>query len=331
MRPALLTKALAYHAAHKEPAGILSAPGMGKSSIVRQVALKEGFAPEDILVKNLALSDATDLKGLPFLVQTEDGGQYVKWVKEADYLRKRPVCIFLDELFQGSVMTMCAAAPIILEKRIDDTILHPDSWIVFASNRMEDRAGVNRVPSIIPNRCTIFELETNVDDWAEWALDNGLDIRVIQFLRMKPSLLNDFKAERAINATPRQWEWVARHLETLPEDISYDSIAGRVGEGAAAELRGFCKWADQLPPKEEILLNPKKAPVPTEPSALYMVAGMLAHASNPTTFEAVCEYAKRIAPEYQAMLVKDAMRLCPQIVSTKAFTSWGVRFAEVLA
>jgi hypothetical protein len=328
MRPALLSKALAYHVANTTPCGVLSAPGMGKSDLIKQAARDAGLP---LITMNLGLSDATDIKGLPFIVTDEDGTRYTEWLKQKQLLTKEPICLFLDELFQAQTLTMCAAAPIILEQRIDDIYLPKGSWVVFASNRLEDKAGVNRVPSIIPNRCTMFNLETNIEDWSGWALDNGLDVRVIQFLRMKPSCLHDWDSNRAINATPRQWEWVARHLEHLPEDIAYDTIAGRVGEGPAAELRGFCKWADQLPAKETILLNPKKAPVPEEPSALYMVAGMLAHAASPTNFDAVCEYAKRIPPEYQAMLVKDAMRLSPKILSTKAFLDWGVRFAEVLS
>lgn len=329
MRPTQLVEGLRYHAKKGEPCGVISSPGLGKSSMVLQVAREMGF--KRIITMNLGLSDATDLKGLPFKTDLGEKGHVVDWIKDRRFLSEEPVCMFLDELFQAQVLTMCAAAPLILEKRIDDIYLPDGSWVVFASNKLDDRAGVNRVPSIIPNRCTMYNLEVQYEDWAHWAIDNGLDYRVIQCIRMKPSLLHDWDSGRQINATPRQWEWVARNLDEIPEGILYDTIAGRVGEGPAAELRGFMKYADQIPAKETILLNPTKAPVPEEPSALYLVSGMLAQASTPNNFDSVCKYAKRMSPEYQAMLVKDAMRMQPGIVSTKAFVEWGVKFAEVLS
>jgi len=329
MRPSALIQALSFHANRREPCGVIGQPGVGKSEIITASAKASGF--ESVITMNLVNRDPTDLSGLPFLLTLEDGTKVVEWVKQRAFLTKEPICLFLDELFQAPTATQNVAAPIILEKRVDDIHLHPDSWVVFASNRTEDKAGTNRVPSHIPNRCTIYYgPDTNIDDWSEWALDNGIDIKVIQYLRMKPGNLSDFDPNRIVNATPRQWAWVGRNVAAMPEAIMYETVAGRVGEGSAAELRAFIKIADQLPPLEQILLDPKRAPVPEEPSALYLVTGMLAQAATRTNFDSVATYAGRVPPEFQAMLVKDAMRQHPEITSTPAFVNWGVKFAEVL-
>lgn len=328
MRPSAVIEALDFHASTREPVGLLGAPGVGKSQMVAQIAKKHDLP---LITMNLVLSDPTDLRGLPFVLTLEDGTKVTEWVKQRQFLTNQPIALFLDELFQSPVATMNAAAPIVLEKRIDDLYLHTDSWVVFASNRMEDKAGTNRVPSHIPNRCTLLDgPHPDTDDWSEWAIDNNVDIGTIQYLRMDRGALHDFDPSRLINATPRQWEWVGRNYAKLPKSIRLDVVAGRVGEGYAAKYIAFQDMQHELPPLEQILLNPKSARVPENMSARYLVAGMLGQAAAPGNFDAVAEYAGRLPEELQAYLVKDAIRRQPGITSTKAFVSWGVKFAEVL-
>lgn len=332
MRPSHLKEALLFHARNREPAGVVGAPGVGKSEIIASVAKEIGLP---VMIMNLVLSDPTDLKGLPFALTLPDGTRVTEWVKQKQLLTKKPFCLFLDELFQAPTATMNVAAPIVLENRIDDIFLPQGSWVVFASNRAEDKAGVNRVPSHIPNRCTIYNgPDASIDDWADWALrqkdEKAIEMGVIQYLRMKPNALHDFDPMRLINATPRQWAWVGRNVRRMPEAIMFETVGGRVGEAFAAELKAFLRIQDQLPTKEQILAQPKKTKVPDEASALYLVTGMLAQAANKETFDAICTYAERMPPEFQAMLVKDAMRLKPEVTNTKAFVGWGVKFAEVL-
>jgi hypothetical protein len=328
MRPSHLQEALKFHADTREPCGVIGPPGVGKSDIIKETMRNVGLQP---IVMNLAMCDPTDIKGCPTFVETPDGRKQLEWVKMKQFLTGEPIGLFLDELFQAPVATMNVAAALILEKRVDDLNLHPESWVVFASNRQEDKAGTNRVPSHIPNRCTMyFGPDANIEDWTSWALDHDIAIEVVQFLRMKPDALHKFNPSELVNPTPRQWAWVGREIKRMPETIRFETVAGRVGEGLSSELNAFIKIADKLPPKEKILLEPKTAPVPEEPSALYLVTGMLAQASNATTFDSICTYAERIPPEFQAMLVKYAMQLHPEVLSTKAFVKWGCKFADVL-
>jgi hypothetical protein len=331
MRPSALKDALLFHATLRQPCGVVGQPGVGKSEIMLAVAREAGFAPEQIFVLNAANRDPTDFSGLPSFAEA-DGRKVVEWAKAKMFFAKQPIFIFLDELFQAPVQTQNVVAPIILENRVDDVYLPEGSWVAFASNRAQDKAGTNRVPSHIPNRVTLYEgPDVDPDDWSIWALDNNIDVRVIQFIRMKGTkALSDFNPSELINATPRQWAWVGRYLEQMPEAIRFETVEGRVGKGLAAELMGFIKIADELPPKEKILLDPKKTKVPTEPSALYLVTGMLAQCASRDNFDAICTYMERVPPEFQAMCVKDAMRQHPEVTSTKAFVTWGVKFASVL-
>ena len=69
----------------------------------------------------------------------------------------------------------------------------PDGWAIFAAgNRQGDRGVTYSMPSPLANRFSHFEVETHLDDWVSWAYRNGIDERVIAFLRFRPELLFDF-------------------------------------------------------------------------------------------------------------------------------------------
>jgi hypothetical protein len=346
MTPQLFIDCLSFHAAYRQPVIAQSQPGTAKSSLFRYVFRKFGL-PEHTI--NLALSDGTDMRGLPHFVDSPVG-RVTKWVKEEHFMSMKPIAVFVDETFQGDRGPLNTVAPLFLENRIDDITLHPGSWVVGATNRLEDRAGTTRPPSHLPNRVTMLDgPDISTDDFTAHLIGGGTkveamgeyveplptptdrDIRVIQYLRMKKTALNDFNPDRLINATPRSWEWVATFFNAMPEKLRHPIIAGRVGEGYATEVIEFARIANQLPPLESILMNPTKAPVPENMSALYMVSGMLAHSATANNFDSVATYADRMPPEFQAMMVKDAMTLHPEVTTTKAFAKWGVKFAQVLS
>ena len=234
MRPSALAKAIDFHFLIDRPIGILGDPGIGKSQIVRAAAARYGLP---LVVMNLVLSDSTDFSGLPFMITLPDGTKVVEWVKQRLFLQQEPYVLFLDELFQSMVATMNVAAPIILEKRVGDIQLPADCRVIFASNKASNKAGTNRVPSHIPNRATLVELEVSNDDWLLHAMQSGMPEVIPAFMMMRPNLLHEFDPNRMVNATPRQWFGVGNMINAgLPEDIKFDCIAGCVGEGPAAEF-----------------------------------------------------------------------------------------------
>lgn len=325
VRPSQLKEILLDLAQEGEPVGILGDPGIGKSEIVTQVALEVGkpmFAP-----CNLALSDGSDIKGMPDLSQG-----FVKWVKEQNWLMRveNATTVFLDEYPQSQIITMCAAAPIILEKRVDDIYLHPDTWVVWAGNHPKNKAGTNRLPSHIPNRSVMLAVCYSAEDHIAYEIErDDTDTLTLRFLRMKGDVAYDFDPARLINPTPRAWSWVARKLYRNP-NTPMATIAGRIPKGLASELMAFRNLAPMLPSREEVLMKPKEAKVPDNTSAQFLITDMLADAAGVNNFDALVEYAKRLPAEMQAKFVKDSMKRKPEVASTKAFVAWGVKFAEVL-
>ena len=77
-------------------------------------------------------------------------------------------------------------------------------------------------------------------------------------------------------------------------------------------------------------MNPAKADVPSDPAVLYALTGALAHRTTKDNFDRVYEYIDRLAPEFGVMCVSDAIKLHPEIKTTKAFVGWAVKNANVM-
>lgn len=329
MRPSALAKAIDFHFNIDRPMGIIGDPGIGKSQIVAAGAARYGLP---LVVMNLVLSDSTDVSGLPFLLTLPDGTKVVEWVKQRLFLQKEPYVLFLDELFQSMVATMNAAAPIILEKRVGDIQLPDACRVIFASNKASNKAGTNRVPSHIPNRATLVELEVSNEDWLLHAIQSGMPEVLPAFMMMRPNLLHDFDPARMVNATPRQWFGVGHMINAgLPKDIKFDCIAGCVGEGPAAEFIGFEKIMGQVPTREQILMSPETTPVPEDPSAQYAITGMLVQNTTSNNFDTVIQYMQRMPEDFQAMFCKEVLRLQPAVTSCRGYVKWAIRFGALLS
>jgi len=208
----------------------------------------------------------------------------------------------------------------------------PDGWMVVSTgNRQADRAGANRVLSHLRNRETVLELETHLDDWTTWAINNGVKPEVISFIRFRPGLLHDFDPQRDQNATPRAWvDGVSDVLGTVPSEAEFECFKGAVGEGAAAEFVGFVRIFRKLPNPDAILLNPQTADVPKDPATLYALSGAIAQRATESNFERVCQYSERMPPEFSVLTVSYAARRNPDLANTQAFTKWSINHQDVL-
>jgi hypothetical protein len=325
LTPKQLMPLLIEHAKAAESVGIEGPPGAAKSELVAQAAKAVNL---HLYISNCELEDSTDGKGLPF--RDSENPHQVIWLKDRKYLLDHPSAFFHDELPRGMVPVQGTKASMLLENRIDDLYLPKGTWHVWAGNRTADKAGANRVPTIIYNRCYMYAVRYDAESHIEHELTVGdTDMLTIRYLRMKGDQAYSFDAAKKINATPRSWSTVARRLFAFP-DTGFATIAGRIGKGYASELMAFRDLAPTLPSPEEVQLNPTKARVPENTSAQFLVTDMLADHANKTSFDALVTYAKRLPPEMQAKFVKDSMIRTPEVSSTKAFVEWGVKFAEVL-
>jgi hypothetical protein len=325
LSPKELLPILTDHAINGETVGLEGPPGSAKSDLVAQAAKAAGLP---LMILNLELSDTTDGKGLPF--RDPDNRNQIVWLKDKRWLVDYPFANFMDELPRAVVPVQGTAATLMLENRIDDLYLPKGTWHVWAGNRTADKAGANRVPSIIYQRSFMYATAYSAESQVEWMIQQSdLDLLTMRFLRLKGDAALSFDPNKKVNPTSRSWTKVAKKLFAKP-DAHFATIAGMIGKGLASELLAFRQLAPSLPSPEEVLMNPKGARVPENISAQFLITDMLADLASFNNFDTLVEYAQRIVPEMQAKFVKDSMTRCPEITNTRAFTTWGIKFAEVL-
>ena len=303
---------------------IEGAPGGGKSALALEVGREMGFDHVELFFASLR--EPVDLLGTP-----NNTGEYTSWKppEELACLSTGRNLLILDELSDATTPMQNALCGLVYNGGVGKLHLSQQTYIIATGNRTKDKSGANRVVSKLRGRVRTFEYTENIDDWSQWALENSIDPILIQFLRFRPNLLSSFDPDK-VCPTPRNWERVSQIPDDLPSDVYFSNVAGDVGEGAAAEYTGFRKVYQSLPNIDALIMNPAKAEVPNDPAVLYALTGALAHRVSKDNFDRVAEYVARLKPEFQVMCVADAMKLCPEIKTTKAFVTWAVQNSKVM-
>lgn len=320
----------AFAISNRLPIMLVGSPGIGKTSIIKQVA---GSLNSDLVIMHPVVSDPTDFKGLPF---AENGKAHFLPFGELNKLieASKPLICFLDDLGQAPASVQAACMQLILERRINGHKVSDNVTFCAATNRASDKAGVTGILEPVKSRFAfIAELDVNVDDWTAWAIAENLPFEVISFIRFRPEHLTSWKPEREIKnqPCPRTIEFLARaYASGVPSSIEFDAFKAIVGEACAAEFTGFLKVCRSLPDPDQIFLNPKGAQVPDEPSAMFAISGALHSRIKPGNFEAATTYVERLPAEYQVVFMKDTATHKPELTKTKPFISWASKNSNII-
>lgn len=304
-------------------------PGMGKSDACVQIGRNLDIPEDRILIVHVNNHDVVDFTGVPSVTD----GQTRFNPTEMFYKFREGTgagLIVLEELPQSSTHHQTWAAGFLLERTTPSFKLDKDVRFLVTGNRVEDRAGAKQLLTHLSNRMYEFEMETSLDDWCEWAMDNGVDSRGIAFLRLRPQLLNDFDANRSVNPTQRAWTQLFLEVpQDLPTNHYMMACTAKVGEGAAAEWCAARDLMDKMPSIDSIRLAPDKVEIPTEPAVMFAVATAMSMSTNEDAFERDMKYIGRMNKEFQMVYVTDALRLHPKLQQTKPFVDWAIANKDI--
>jgi len=332
MNPLNTKRSLKHLCERKVPVFLWGPPGIGKSSIVSQIAKEQNIGYIDL---RLSLLDPTDLRGIPFFNAENDEAVWAPPSFLPDGSTEKGI-LFLDELNTAAPMVQASAYQLILDRKIGEYHL-PEGWaIVAAGNRESDRGVVFRMASPLANRFVHLEMEANVDDWRSWAIGADIDPSIIGFISHRPDALFAFNTndDSRSFATPRTWEYVNEIVVSEPEaDLMMPMVAGAIGEELAASFLGFRSVAGELPDLDAVMEG-TCSDVPKEAAALHILATALTMRIDDTTsskkLNNLIAYTLNLPGEFAVMIVQDLRERNIELDHVESWTLWMRKFNTLM-
>lgn len=332
MNPQKIKRSVEHLCERKVPIFLWGPPGIGKSSIISQIAREKGIACIDL---RLSLLDPTDLRGIPFF---DANAQTAIWAP-ASFLPDGSIkegILFLDELNTAAPMVQASAYQLILDRKIGEYKL-PDGWaIVAAGNRESDKGVVFRMAAPLANRFIHLDMEVNVDDWRNWAISSNIDLSIISFISYRPDALFTFNthSDSKTFATPRTWAYVNEILLSTPEDdLLMPLISGAIGEELAASFLGFKSVVKDLPDMNAIFEG-TTTEAPTDTSALHILCTALTLKVNDETrtkeLDNLVTYSLNLPGEFAVMIIQDLRQRNIELDYLKSWPLWMKKFNTLL-
>lgn len=302
--PARLPDVL-LHVAVTRPVFIWGAPGIGKSSLVREFAASLGLECVTLLGTQLA---PEDLIGVPQIV---DGRS--RFAPPEGIARQEAYCLFLDELNASSAEVQKAFYSLILDRRIGDYHLPEGSIVIGAGNRATDNALAKPMASALLNRLVHVHLRVSADDWLAWAADAGVHPWVFDYLTQRPDHLwtSPPKTEQAFS-TPRSWHMLSDALHSYGPQVDEETIRviafGTVTPEHASGFSSYIKTVRHAYGLDAILRGEAGWPAaPKDRDLLYFLAETFRARlvkSLPADKDAAPPAAKQLAYRAKALLVE---------------------------
>ena len=330
------------------PLMVWGAPGLGKSTILRDAAREAGIGFIDV---RLAQREPVDIRGLP--VPGPDG---VKWLVSSDWPRdpKSRGIILFDEITAADRSLQVAAYEFILDRRLGELYRVPDGWYICAAgNRTGDRAVATTMSSALANRFLHVELGEDAESWAAWALRHAILPSVVGFIRFRPGLLFNQEGENLERGwpTPRAWERVSRMLEVMAaedEELVRHMVYGLVGNRAGVEFMEFRKMSATMDDVLAMMRDPSaEIKIPQKADMKYALCSAAAY--HVWRGEDAQDAARRLdgfyrlcialSSDFASMLMMDAMtgtglisdeEACNRLFAHKSYKEWSEKHGKAL-
>jgi MoxR-like ATPase len=292
--------------------------GVGKSSVVRQVAAHFGVPLVDL---RLTTIEPMDIRGAIYADDVQ--GKTVWFPPEFLPGPEQPAGIlFLDELTAADQRLQISAYSLILDRRVGHYAL-PDGWQVIAAGNASFHGAVSHdMGTALADRMFHFNVQTTIDAFLAHALASGFAPEVMAYLKVRPDKLDDTQAQLAndhlVGASPRGWEDISNVLKSgLSEAAQRVFVQGRIGAANAAEFFGVLRELQAAvdvmrllaakPGEETVILLPR-----TLDSLYGMVYGLLAASTD-------------------SPALARALEIVEQLPDTRAETALPLREAQTLA
>lgn len=303
--------------------------GVGKSSIVAQVAAQHGVPLVDL---RLTTIEPVDIRGAIYADDAQ--GKTVWFPPEFLPGADQPAGIlFLDELTAADQRLQISAYSLILDRKVGHYRL-PEGWLVVAAGNASFHGAVSHdMGTALADRLFHFNVQSVIDAFLDHALANRFAPEVMAYLRVRPDRLDDTQAQLAadhlVGASPRGWEDVSNVLKSgLSETARRLFVQGRIGAANAAEFFGVLRELQSATDVVKLLAAKPGAEtvalLPRTLDALYgMVYGLLAAVRDAPTLARALEIVDQL-PELRSdgpLPVREAQTLAMELLLRQALES----------
>lgn len=317
-----------------EPVMLWGQPGVGKSEMLQQVAVKHSAELVDV---RLSQYDSVDLRGFPGVHEATGltvwhAPSTLPFIGNPHFLDGHPIILFLDEINAAAPAVSAVAYQLINDRRVGEHKLLDNVVVVAAGNREGDRGVTNRMPLPLANRLTHAEIGVDVDTWCEWAQRKGLPSIGVAFMQFRKPLLSTFdpaKPDKAF-ATPRTWvKALNYYASAMPGHTKQAAMAGAIGDGPAAEFWGFVDVWHKMTPISKILADPEGIELPEEASMTYATTVSVSGALTAKTVKPLHKFLVRLSPEFAVLAWQLAVKRDDGLFSTKEFIDFSQRYKVI--
>ncbi|HBG5259453.1 TPA: ATP-binding protein [Clostridioides difficile] len=164
--------------------------------------------------------------------------------------KSKTVLLFIDEINRCEHTVQQELMNLILNREINGYKLHDDVKILATMNPSSKYGSdfdyqVVDMDAAQENRFVWLNMESDHTQWIKWAIDEGIERKVIEFISTFPEYLHKIN-EDDVRATPRSYERVSKIYKvykeknnSIPRAVFLNVVKGNVGKVIAEEFISF--------------------------------------------------------------------------------------------
>ena len=244
--------------------------GVGKSFLGKALADEKELPFID--VRGSTMSEG-DVGGYPDIAGMKENG-IMTFCMPSWFVRacREPVILMLDELNRSLPGVQQSFFQLILDRELGNDAqgnpyrLHPETRVVAAVNHGAEY-DVNDMDPALLRRFWVCDLEPTSNDWIAWAIDEGIDPVLVDFIRQHPEHMRVDPSQvepGTVCPNPASWHRLdicLKHMGIAPSDIAggkrpegfYAVGLGLVGTEAAISFTDFVEGYERVVTAEDIL------------------------------------------------------------------------------
>ena len=227
------------------PLCIWGTHGLGKTEMVKDYAKQRGW--KFSYIAPAQFEEMGDLHGMPYVSESPKGVKRTlfsppDWVP----MEEGPGILLIDDINRADDRILRGCMQLLQNYELSSWKL-PQKWLIVSTANPEGADySVTPMDDAMLTRMLHVTMKFDVETWAEWAMQEGLDSRGIDFLLTYPEVVT------GIRTTARSITQFLQQIDSLkdlnnPENLEMVQILGRgtLEDETVDKFLHFCKFIQQ--------------------------------------------------------------------------------------